>query len=95
MATPGAIALLMANHVDLLALVGHHLRGNWGDSDLDEITLNDFAVANELRVMSTFRIADWRTQRAMSAQARAELPTIWIITEHDRSVTTVMLPTEY
>lgn len=94
-ATPGAIALLKANQVDLLALVGHHLRGDWGDSDSDEITLNDFAVANDLRLMSTFRIADWRTQPAMSAQERAELPTVWIITEHDRSVTTVMLPTEY
>lgn len=94
-ATPGAIALLMEHHVDMLSLIGHHLRGDWGDSDSDEITLNDFAVANELRVMSTFRIADWRTQRAMSAQDRAELPTVWIITEHDRSVTTVMLPSEY
>ena len=95
MAMPGALALLTEYNVDMLLLIRNHLFGDWGDSDSDEITLNDFAVANELRVMSTFRIADWRTQPAMSAQARTELPTIWIITEHDRSVTTVLLSTEY
>ena len=94
-ATPGTIALLAARNVDLLLLIKHHIFGDWGDSDADEVALNDFAVANELRVISTFRIADWKTQQSLSAQERAALPTIWIFTEHDRSVTSVMLPTEY
>ena len=76
-------------------LIKHHLFGDWGDSDSDEIELNDFAVANELRVMGTYRIADWRTQQALSPHERAELPTLWILTQYDRTVTSVILPSQY
>ena len=95
MATPGAIALLVEHNVDILLLIRNHQYGDWGDSDSDEIALNNFAVANDLRVMSTFRMMDWRKQLAVNTQDCAELPTVWIITEHDRSVTTVLLPREY
>ena len=95
MATPGAIALLVEHNVDMLLLIRNHQYGDWGDSDSDEIALNNFAVDNELRVMSTFRMMDWRTLSALNTQDRAELPTVWIITEHDRSLTTVLLATEY
>ena len=94
-ATPGAIALLNERTVDMPLLIQHHLFGDWGDSDSDEIELNEFAVANDLRVWSTYRICDWHTQLGMSAEDRAELPTVWILTEFDRCLTTVILPSEY
>ena len=94
-ATRGAIALLTKSNVELQILIKHHLFGDWGDSDSDEIELNDFAVVNEMRVMGTYRIADWRTQQALSAHDRAELPTVWVFTQYDPSVTSVMLPSEY
>lgn len=93
--TPGAAALLAKHNIDPLELVDRHLCGDWGDCDSDDQSLNDFAVTNGLRVMSYFRVAPWVEQTKLNAQDRAELPTVWIITEANRSVTTVMLPTEY
>ena len=94
-ATPGAVALLSAHNINPLELVEHHLSGDWGDCDSDDVTLNEFALTNELRVFSVFRIADWQTQVTLSAQDRAELPTIWATTVHDRSHCCLCLPEEY
>ena len=94
-ATPGATALLAEHNLDPNELLENHWSGNWGDCDSDDVELNEFAVTNGLRLMSVFRVAEWAAQAELNAQARAELPTIWAITEHDRSVCTLLLPEEY
>jgi hypothetical protein len=62
------------------ALVDRHLAGDWGDCDAADRKANDDALANGERVFSAYETPAGR---------------VWIITEADRSTTTVMLPEEY
>ena len=61
--------------------------GDWGDSPEDDKAENDLSVKLESEGKQASRIV---------AVYNAEgLPTIWIITEWDRSYTTVLFPDEY
>jgi hypothetical protein len=80
--TPGAIALLEGSHISPAELVSRHLSGDWGTIDEHDRLENDFAVENGLRIMSVYEMPD-------SGEV------VWIITECDRSVTTLLLPEEY
>jgi hypothetical protein len=60
--------------------IGRHARGDWGDISADD------AAENELSVREGFRL--------LSAYGRGNCR-FWIITEADRSVTTVLLPVDY
>ena len=63
----------------LEALV-RHAHGDWGDLDEHDWKANDAALEHGFRLLSTYR--------------DGEVP-FWVITEHDRSKTTVLLPVEY
>jgi hypothetical protein len=77
--TPGALAKLSAD--DVREALARHARGDWGDLDHADCVLNDQAVTHGGRVLSA---------------RRSPTGTLfWIITEADRSVTTVLLPEEY
>ncbi len=57
-----------------------HYNGDWGDMSEDDKKENDLAVKEgNLRIFSAYELN----------------PKIWIITEADRSVTTVLFPEEY
>lgn len=59
-----------------------HLSGDWGDLDDSDRQQNDAALqSGEDRLFSSYQIAP-------------DLK-LWIITEWDRSVTTLLLPSEY
>jgi len=60
-----------------------HTSGDWGDLCEDDKSLNDAGVSAE------------HPDRLMSAYEHPEHPKVWIITEWDRSVTTVLFPAEY
>jgi hypothetical protein len=80
-ATPGALAALTNAGTSPAKLLDRHASGDWG------IVSADDAAENELSLREGFRILSAYT-----------LPTgegLWIITEHDRSATTVLLPSEY
>ena len=57
-----------------------HANCDWGEVDADDRDANNYAAANEERVLSAYTVAGTK---------------IWIITEWDRSVTTVLFPDEY
>lgn len=59
-----------------------YLNCNWGDTRADDAALNDEAVKNEGRIMATYIYKEPDVK-------------IWIITEWDRSVTTILFPEEY
>lgn len=59
-----------------------HQMGDWGD----ELSEGD-RKENELSLKEGFRL--------LSAYKTKAGQTIWIITEHDRSYTTVLLPSDY
>ena len=58
-----------------------HAKGDWGDLCQED------RKENELSLKKGFRL--------LSAYERNGLPKIWIITEADRSATTVLFPDEY
>jgi len=61
--------------------IERHLAGDWGD------VCDDDRVANELALQSGDRL--------FSAFTREGMPKLWVITEGDRSATTVLFPDEY
>jgi hypothetical protein len=83
LATTGAMAVLEErDQQDLLQSVMHrHVYGDWGDVCDDDWRANEQALQHGDRLVSVYQID-------------SEL-TLWIITETDRSQTTVMLPEEY
>lgn len=64
--------------------LNRHLSGDWGDLCEDDKKLNDEAVKNEDRILSAYNL---NTSDGDNK--------IYIITEWDRSVTTVLFPSEY
>ena len=80
--TPGALQLLADNDVQYMALLQRHVSGDWGDIEFeDDKRMNDHAVVSGVdRIMSVYKVGDAK---------------VWVITEADRSVTTVLLPDEY
>ena len=84
------VADLMAENEEFAKFVtlslGRHLKGDWGDVDAEDKLSNDEAAKAGDRILSAFN--DDRFPKNGIA-------TIWIITEWDRSVTTVLFPDEY
>jgi hypothetical protein len=80
-ATPGASAALEEAHQSAAEFLQRHEAGDWG-----EVGPEDWAE-NELSIREGFRI--------LSAYTLKTGVKIWIITEADRSVTTILLPEEY
>lgn len=94
-ATPGAIRLLEKTAFSAAALINRHAHGDWGDCCKEDAEQNEFAVANGERVISVYRLVDAARLSATPVTKRSDLPTIWVITEWDRSITTLLLPSEY
>ena len=80
-ATPGALeALVRAGETPLPYLV-RHVAGDWGDLDQDDKAENESAIENGFRILSAYRLADDTK--------------IWVITEADRSSTSILLQDDY
>ena len=79
-ATPGALEAVRANGIDVLGLVHRHASGDWGAVCAGDAQANDHALEHGARVLSAYETVAGR---------------LWVITEADRSATTVLLPSEY
>jgi len=81
-ATPGALKVLN-NDLDLASmLVSRHVCGDFGDIDAEDAGLNVEAIKlGRARIMSVYKLF--------------QAGTVWIITEADRSSTTLLTPAEY
>lgn len=66
---------------DVEAALKRHIHGDWGELDADDRALNDRSLARGNRLLSVYR--DAKGTR------------FWIITEADRSSTTVLLSEDY
>ena len=80
LATPGALEALRAVGEDPLHLLSRHVSGDWGDLDPHDRRENELALKNGWRILSSYPIGEQR---------------VWVITEADRSCTTILLPSEY
>lgn len=81
LATPSALALLEKSNKSPMEFLSRHLRGDWGDLDQEDKAENELSLKQGLRLMSNYRVT--------------EAEALWVITEADRSVTTLLLPSEY
>jgi hypothetical protein len=80
-ATPGALKALEEANQNPLEFLERHQAGDWGELCEEDIRENEFSVLNGFRILSAYR-------------TRNDVK-IWVITEADRSVTTLLLPHEY
>jgi hypothetical protein len=80
-ATPGALSLLAETGSRAESFLQRHACGDWGDVDAEDWKANDTALAHEDgRLFSSYRVGDQK---------------IWVITEHDRSSTCLLVPSDY
>jgi len=80
-ATPGAIELLRHLQLNPFDYISRHWQGDWGDLEAHDVIANVSALRHGTRLLSSYRLNDHDK--------------LWIITEADRSVTTLLLPEEY
>ena len=80
-ATPGALEAMDQYAINALDLLRRHLSGDWGNVPPDDAEENMRSVENGWRILSSYALSDDQN--------------LWIITEADRSVTTLLLPEEY
>jgi hypothetical protein len=80
-ATPGALSALEEACESALGYLSRHAMRDWGEIPPEDWEENEFSIRNELRILSAYTLRNGTK--------------IWIITEADRSLTTILLPTEY
>jgi hypothetical protein len=79
-APPGALNLLEEAGEDLLRNLVRHASGDWGEIDPQDRRENEQSLKHGWRILSSYPVGDGH---------------IWVITEADRSITTILLPEEY
>ena len=79
-ATPGALQLLHEFGEDPFGYLARHASGDWGELDVHDRRENQLSIKHGWRVLSSYPVGDRK---------------VWVITEADRSVTTLLLPEEY
>jgi hypothetical protein len=62
-------------------LLERHLAGDWGELDEHDRRENEVSLAHGCRLLSAYNLSNGTR--------------LWIITEADRSATTLLLPSEY
>ena len=80
-ATPAAIAAMTEPGQDPALLLARHRTGDWGEVSAEDAAANDRAVVEGDRVLSAYPLPNGGR--------------LWIITEADRSATTILLPDDY
>lgn len=79
-ATPNAIDTLRKAGADAAELLDRHIIGDFGDLCEEDRKQNKLAIKHDMRVMSSYQVDGQE---------------VWVITEADRSSTTILLPGDY
>jgi hypothetical protein len=80
-ATPGALAVLQRAFQKPREFIDRHVAGDWGEVSEEDRVENEVSLLNGYRLLSAYRTK-------MGER-------LWVLTEADRSVTTILLPEEY
>jgi hypothetical protein len=80
-ATPGALAALEKAGQSPAEFLSQHVCGGWGDVPDEDKRENQLSLERGFRLLSSYRTDAGEK--------------IWVITEADRSATTLLLPSEY
>lgn len=79
--TPGAADKL--KETDIGPILVRHARCDWGDLTFEDKVVNDQALRDGQRLFSSYKnVGEYKIK-------------VWIVTESDRSCTTILLPEEY
>ena len=79
-ATPAVIAHFNEHRQSILPLLRRHVLGDWGELCAEDKAENALSVQQGFRILSRYTVAG---------------EPIYIITEADRSATTILFPCEY
>ena len=79
--TPGAQDALDIAGETAIQFLRRHMSADWGEVSEDDAKENEMSLTDGFRLLSAYRTAKGQK--------------IWIITEADRSATTILLPSEY
>jgi hypothetical protein len=80
-ATPGALQAMACTGDNPHDFLDRHVRGDWGYVNEEDRKENERSLTEGCRLLSAYSLQDGTK--------------IWIITEADRSATTILLPEEY
>ena len=80
-ATPGALAALEKTGQNAMEFLSRHVRGDWGELPKEDKEENQLSLEKSFRLLSCYRTTAGDK--------------LWVITEADRSHTTLLLPEEY
>ena len=80
-ATPSALAALEQAGHGAHEFLRRHVSGDWGELDADDRRENELSLRAGFRLLSAYLLTNGEK--------------MWIITEADRSATTLLLPSEY
>src|SRR6185503_6422955 len=79
--TPGAEEALQIAGQTAIEFLRRHMSGDWGELSDDDAKENELSLQQGFRLLSRYQTTQGER--------------IWIITEADRSATTILLPIEY
>ncbi|WP_404299015.1 type I restriction endonuclease subunit M [Alicycliphilus denitrificans] len=79
-ATLGVDNLICRGDVNPQELLHRHQCGDWGEMPPEDLAVNRRALQDRSRLMSVYKVGG---------------KTIWVITDADWAVTTLLLPSEY
>ena len=79
-ATPGALTFFNENNINPAVLLARHQEGDWGDLTIEDTQANVHAIQYDERILSCYKVDGKK---------------FYVITEWDRSVTTLLLASEY
>lgn len=74
-------ALATLSQADILKALARHHRGDWGDVPESDREENELSLKEGFRLMSVYKSEAGET--------------FWVITEADRSLTTILMPEDY
>jgi hypothetical protein len=80
-ATPGALMALEEAGQSPQEFLDRHISGDWGEVGSEDWEENELSLKKNFRLLSAYTLSTGTK--------------IWIITEADRSATTLLLPDEY
>jgi hypothetical protein len=81
-ATPGAMTLLASAGENPARLLERHASGDWGEVPPEDARENERSLKYGFRIVSSYPVG-------------GDGDKIWVITEADRSLTCLLLPSDY
>ncbi len=79
--TNGVQSLVVEGKCNPIALLDRHISGDWGDLDAEDKQANESAIEHGDRILSRYDLECGES--------------VYVVTEYDRSVTTLLLVQEY